>query len=110
MFTVPSRLSHRPATVCVVAEHPTWRWEGDTYIRPAGRGVTLVAEDGHGDLDAAIERFFEDATGRVVSGDHARMRITVELVEDLGSGKSPSAPGEPHGDARRRRRHIRGRR
>jgi len=35
------------------------------------------------DLDQAVADFYEQATGRWVAGNRARVRISVELIEDL---------------------------
>ena len=59
--------------------------EGEVYIRPVGR-VELCGQDPPLDLDQAVADFYEQATGRWVAGNRARLRIGIELID------APSSP------------------
>jgi hypothetical protein len=59
---------------------PEFKYDGQIYIRPVSRGVSLVDLDGQ-ELDEAIEQ----AVGpeySVSSGWQGRARITVEIDSD----------------------------
>jgi hypothetical protein len=57
-------------------------YDGKIYVRPVGRGVTLLDPEGRPDLDEAIEEAVAKRYG-AVSGWTGRARIRVELLTDL---------------------------
>jgi hypothetical protein len=62
------------------AEQLDLDYEGEVYVRPVGRGVTLVDRDQ--DLDEAIESAVAARYG-AVSGWSGRARIRVEILDEL---------------------------
>ncbi len=57
-------------------------YDGRIYVRPVGRGVTLLDPEGRPDLDEAIEEAVAKHYG-AVSGWTGRARIRIELLEEL---------------------------
>lgn len=58
-----------------------FRYEGIIYVRPVGRGVSLVEREWQ-DLDAAIEEVVAEQYGAVY-GWEGHARITVEIGEQI---------------------------
>jgi hypothetical protein len=57
-------------------------YDGKIYVRPVGRGVTLLDPEGRPDLDEAIEEAVAKRYG-AVSGWTGHARIRVELLKEL---------------------------
>jgi hypothetical protein len=58
-------------------------YDGEIYVRPAGRGIVLEDEPGEPHLDDWIETWLaERGRGSLMSGFSTRIRIVVESTEE----------------------------
>jgi hypothetical protein len=55
-------------------------YEGDIYLRPAGRGVVLLDEHLKPDIDEWLEGWLDFDTGLLLANTAGRVRITVEYL------------------------------
>ena len=69
-----------------------FEYEGLIYVRPVGRGVSLV-ELGLQDLDRAIEEAVEARDG-VVSGWRGHAKITVEIGDEAKDEPAKTSSGD----------------
>jgi len=70
-----------------------FEYEGEIYVRPVGRGVSLVEADWQ-DLDEAIEAAVAARYG-AVSGWRGQARIRVEIGEERSDPLPVSGADQP---------------
>ena len=73
----------RGTIVSVHRSQPDIDYEGAIYVRPVGRGVTLIDLKGSPNLDELIETAVAARYG-AVSGWTGRARVHVEILDELG--------------------------
>ncbi|MGH3035355.1 MAG: hypothetical protein ACRDON_12495 [Gaiellaceae bacterium] len=61
---------------------PDIDYDGRIYVRPVGRGVTMIDLVGSPELDELIEEGVAELHG-VVSGWTGRARVRVEILDEL---------------------------